>query len=125
MVQDTVAEPEVACPVTFSIPACAFLPRGLLSLMGTTCVGLGGSRVWRGRSFAPLGLFTFHPQNQKWGTGLVNPAELEVTCLVPSWILAGAIMAWGLMRLMWTACIGLGVSCVWWHSVICPLGQVT
>ena len=51
----TPAEPEVARPAPSWIPAGAILARGLMSLMGTTCVGLGGSPVWRGRVTFPLG----------------------------------------------------------------------
>ena len=54
-----------------------------------------------------------------------DPTEPEVSRVMPLCILAGAIMAWGLMSQMRTTCIGLGVSRVWWRSVICPRGQVT
>ena len=45
----TPAELKVARPSPSWIPAGVILALGLMSLMGTTCVGLGGSQVWRGR----------------------------------------------------------------------------
>ena len=51
----TAAEPEVVRPVPSWIPAGAILPRGLMTLMGMTCVGLGISRVWCGSVICPLG----------------------------------------------------------------------
>ena len=54
----TPAEPEVARTAPSWIPARAILARGLMSLMETTCIGLGGSRVWQGRVTCPLGRVT-------------------------------------------------------------------
>lgn len=51
-------------------------------------------------------------------------AELEVAHLVPSWILAGAIFARGLMSLMRKTYVGIGVSRTSWGSVICPFWRV-
>ena len=56
----------------------AIFPRGLMSLMGMTCVGLGGSPVWLGRVTCPPGVGDVTPPNQKWGTGHVTVAETEV-----------------------------------------------
>ena len=61
----TPAKTEVAHPVPSLNPAGTIMARGLMSLMGTTCVGLGGSRVWQEESLAHRG-------------GHVTPAELEV-----------------------------------------------
>ena len=51
----TATELEVARLVPSWIPAGAILPRGLMTLMGMTCVGLGISRVWCGSVICPLG----------------------------------------------------------------------
>ena len=58
------------------------------------------------------------------GEDHVTATELEVARLVPSWIPAGAILPHGLRTLMGKTCIGLGVSRMWWGSVICRLGRV-
>ena len=72
------------------MPAVAILAWGLLTLMGTTCIGLGRARVLQGRSLGLLGHFTRHPPNLKLRTGHVTvgkpvvgvdhmtPTELEV-----------------------------------------------
>ena len=59
-------KPEVVCPAPSWNPAGAILPRGLVILMGTTCVDLGGSPLWLGRVTCPPGV------------GYVTPAEPEV-----------------------------------------------
>ena len=46
------------------------LALGLISLMGTTCVSLGGSRVWRGSVTCPLGWITLQPLIRKWRRGM-------------------------------------------------------
>ena len=45
----TPAELEVTHLATSWIPAGTKWARGLISPMGTTCIGIGGSRVWRGK----------------------------------------------------------------------------
>ena len=54
----TPAEPEVALTVLSWILAGSIFTWRLITLMGMTCVGLGRTHVWRGRSLAPLGRFT-------------------------------------------------------------------
>ena len=54
----TIAKPEVTHLAPSRIPVGAIMARVLMTLMRTTCVGLGGSHVWRGGSLASLGLFT-------------------------------------------------------------------
>ena len=45
----TPAELEVARLATSWIPTGTKWAQGLISPMGTTCIGIGGSRVWRGK----------------------------------------------------------------------------
>ena len=72
------AEPEVALTMLSWMPAGAILAWSLMTLMGTTCVGLVGAHVWQGRSLAPLGRFTSHPPNRKLATGDMTVAEPAV-----------------------------------------------
>ena len=57
----------------------------------------------------------------------VTPVELEVASPSPCWILADVILALGLMSLMGTPCVGLGISRVWREGVTCPpaVGHLT
>ena len=69
-----------------------------MNLAGTTCIGLGVSRVWWDSVICPLRRVKKHLLNQNWGTGhataaepevgldLVTPTEPEVVSLVQSWI---------------------------------------
>ena len=50
----------------------------------------------------------------------VTPAKPEEVRPSPCWIPAGVILALGLMSLMGTACVGLGISPVWRDGVTCP-----
>ena len=131
------------CPLTGSSlsgdildPGGQHLALGLMSLVGTTCGGLGSSRVWHGRVTCPPGARQVTPTEPEEGAGSrdcdepdvraghVTPADPEVARLVPSCLPAGAILARGLMSLMGTTCIDLGISRVWWGRVICPLAAV-
>ena len=86
-------------------PGGQHLTPGLMSLMGTTCVGLGGSRVWCGRVTCPPGARQVTPTEPEEGAGSrdcdepdvrvdhVTPTELEVarlphrgTSQAPSWL---------------------------------------
>ena len=85
----TPAKMEVARLVPSLNPAGTIVARGLMSLMGTTCVGLGGSRVWQGRVTCPPGgsrdtcrtgswdRSTDFCRSQMWVVH-VTPSELEV-----------------------------------------------
>ena len=120
----TPAEPEVARPSPSWIPACVILAWGLMRLMGSTCIALGISRVWREG-------VTCHPVAVH-----VTPAELEVgdmsikchrTRRGPSSAIldpSGRHLVSGFMSLMATTCIGLAGSPVWWGRVTCPTGAV-
>ena len=73
----TPAEPKVACPSPSWIPAGVIFALGLMSLMGTTCVGLGRSRVWREVSLAPWGDHVTTAKTEV-RSGHVTPAEPEL-----------------------------------------------
>ena len=49
-----------------------------MSLMGTTCVGLGGSRVWRRRANCPSGGGHVTPAESEVWLGHLTPMELQV-----------------------------------------------
>ena len=51
--------------------------------------------------------------------GSREPTKMEVGPPASSWIPACVILAWGLMRLMGSTCIALGISRVWQEGVTC------
>ena len=73
----TPTDPKVARLLPSWIPADVILALGLMSLMGTTCVGLGGSRVWRGRVTCPPGADHVTTAKTEVGSGHVTPEEPE------------------------------------------------
>ena len=59
------------------------LALGLISLMGTTCVSLGGSRITcvAGKCHLPPGVDHVTTADPEVASGHVTPAELEVGCV--------------------------------------------
>ena len=83
-------------------PGGQHLALGLMSLMGTACVGLGVSRLWQERVTFPPVVGHLTPAETKWRTGHDIAAELEVACLAPFCVRAGTFLARGLLSLMGT-----------------------
>ena len=96
------AKQEVAHPSPCWILAGVILALGLMSLMGTTCIGLGVSRLWQERVTFPPAVGHLTPAETKWRTGHDIAAELEVACPAPFCVQVGTFLARGLMSLMGT-----------------------